>query len=86
MVGHREKRGVCCKKIKKMALLSSFDMCPGELNINGYLAAPTSKYFLGFFLIEKCMHDQVERSSFESTKVAVAKTLLDFQPTRFPSS
>jgi hypothetical protein len=26
VVGHREKKGLCCKKIIKMALLSSFDM------------------------------------------------------------
>jgi hypothetical protein len=27
----------------------------GELDINGYLPASTLKYFLVFFLIEKCM-------------------------------
>jgi hypothetical protein len=49
VVGYRKKkRGLCCKKIKKMALLSSFDM-PWLAEHKGLPASSHFKIFLGFF-------------------------------------
>jgi hypothetical protein len=45
-----KKEGLCYKKIKKMVLLSSFDMpWRAEHSLNGHLPAPTFKCSLVFF-------------------------------------
>ena len=48
VVGHRENEGLCYKKIKKMALLSSFEM-PWRAEHKWLPTSSHFKIFLGFF-------------------------------------
>jgi hypothetical protein len=50
-----KKGGLCYKKIKRNGALAHL-ICLNELNINGYLPASTSKYFLVFFVKVEPLH------------------------------